>query len=336
MMQTLTAAKLDTSTKRDGPPEAFSKHLEKLATHVPEMAEPAAFYRAALPMLRAAESGIEPFCLPSETVRRKLGSGQPLLVGEDLPLDVEANQNLFLNLCHILERLPATGDAKAKGGKWSFHPIGRRQSDEQAERCRSARQIRRAVEQDELQLAEVWQALALGNWRRMELIAMDLELEPDILYLLAQNSLKPALRVWANELSQSVNLEQWQCGYCPMCGSLPVLAEIQGKEGARHLRCGLCGTGWPYPRLKCAFCASANYKSLGYISVEGEEEKYRLQTCEACRGYLKVVITYDSLSVDLLPLEDLATLHLDLIAVERQYARSGANTLASARVNDEW
>jgi FdhE protein len=87
------------------------------------------------------------------------------------------------------------------------------------------------------------------------------------------------------------------------------------------LRCGLCGAGWSYPRLQCAFCANTQHQSLGYLSVDGEEEKYRLQTCEVCRGYLKVVVTFDPIPVDLLPLEDLATLHLDLIAVERQYVR---------------
>jgi formate dehydrogenase maturation protein FdhE len=55
--------------------------------------------------------------------------------------------------------------------------------------------------------------------------------------------------------------------------------------------------------------------------VEGEEEKYRLQTCDVCRRYIKVVVTYDPIPVDLLLVEDLVTLHLDHIAGERDFAR---------------
>jgi FdhE protein len=99
------------------------------------------------------------------------------------------------------------------------------------------------------------------------------------------------------------------------------LGEIQGKEGGRRLRCAMCGADWPYPRLQCAFCANKEYQTLGYISLEGEDDKYRLQTCDRCHGYLKVVVTFDPTPIDQLAVEDLATLHLDLIAAEREFAR---------------
>jgi FdhE protein len=83
----------------------------------------------------------------------------------------------------------------------------------------------------------------------------------------------------------------------------------------------MCGADWPYPRLQCAFCATEDYKQLGYISIAGEEDKYRLQTCDKCRGYLKVVVTFDPTPIDQLSIEDLATLHLDLIAGEREFTR---------------
>jgi formate dehydrogenase maturation protein FdhE len=55
--------------------------------------------------------------------------------------------------------------------------------------------------------------------------------------------------------------------------------------------------------------------------VEDEASKYHLQTCDACRGYIKTVVTYDPIPVEELPLAELATLHLDQIARERQYRR---------------
>ncbi len=324
--------------KTDPQTEAVLKRLDDLAKRLPDLAEPAAFYRTALPALRAAQKNVEPFTLAAEAATRKLETGLPLLVGEDLPLDVEATRALFLRLCRIAETASPDGVAKPKTG-WGLRFAKRGQpaslklmeraqnGDGAALRAAAAGQIRRAVEGRDgtgdhplLDLPAVWAALAVGDWRRLELIAAGLQLDPELLRLLAQNSLKPALRVWAQGL-KNVDLDDWRRGQCPLCGSPPLLAEIQGKEGERRLRCGSCGASWHYPRLQCAFCANHDHKSLGYISVEGEEEKYRLQTCEACRGYLKIVVTYDPIPVDQLPVEDLATLHLDVIANEREYMR---------------
>jgi FdhE protein len=167
----------------------------------------------------------------------------------------------------------------------------------------------------------VWSALAAGDLRSVELAAHECQLEAELLRTLAQNSLKPAFRVWTRGFKSHVNLDDWRRGQCPLCGSPPIFAEIQGKEGARHLRCGMCGADWAYLRLKCAHCGNSDYKSLSYITVEGEEEKYSLQTCEVCHNYIKVIVTFEATPVDLLPVEDLVTLHLDLIAAERGYAR---------------
>jgi ribosomal protein S27AE len=322
----------------DAQTEAVLKRLDALAERAPDLAEPIAFYRAVLPALRAAQATVEAFTLTPEAAQRKLESGLPLLVGEDLPLDAETTRDLFLHLCRMTESLNASSNGNGKSTRkrnrsgWPFFARGRPDSlalmeqapagngDGAALRAAAA-QIRRAVEENELDLPAVWAALAMGDWGRLELAATGLRLDSELLRLLAHNSLKPALRVWAQGLKGVVDLDHWRRGQCPLCGSPPLLAEIQGKEGERRLRCGACGADWNYPRLKCAFCANQDYKSLGYISREGEEEKYRLQTCDQCRGYLKLVVTFDPTPVDLLPVEDLATLHLDLIANEREYLR---------------
>ncbi len=316
--------------KADPQTEALLKRLDDLVERWPDLAEPAAFYRAALPALRTAQKNIEPFTLDAGTAKHKLESGLPLLVGEDLPLDVEATRGLFLRLCRIVETVSPNGAAKPKTGRGLFQrgqldslKLMERADDGAALRAAAAEQIRRAVEKNELDLSAIWAALALGDWPRLELIATSLKLDAELLRLLAQNSLKPALRAWAQGL-KNVDLDDWRRGQCPLCGSPPLLAEIQGKEGERRLRCGVCGASWHYPRLQCALCNNQNYKQLGYITVEGEEEKYSLQTCDACRGYLKVAVTYDPIPVDQLPVEDLATLHLDLIAAEREYTRASA------------
>jgi FdhE protein len=277
--------------------EAALKRLDGLAKGNAPMTEAAAFYRAAIPALWESQQTVPFFTMNPAEAQRKLESGRPLLVDEALPLDGQATADFFLRLCRMVERSGASSQVTA------------------------ARQIRRMVAKNRLDLAELWQALAAGDRLTIERTAVRLKLDPNLLRILAQNSLKPALRTWAQHLVQLVNLDHWRRGHCPMCGSAPVLSEIQGKEGERRLRCSLCGTGWYYPRLQCPFCGLRGHKTLGYIAVEGEEEKYRLQTCDNCRQYTKVVVTFDPIQPDMLPVEELATLHLDHIAGERDFAR---------------
>lgn len=316
--------------KADPQTSALVRRLDELAKRLPDLAEPVAFWQQALPALREAQAQVEPFSLDAQVAKRKLDSGQPLLVGEDLPLDLDATRDLFLQLCRVVETVTVEGSRSSRS-VWSIFKGGKpdsiqlmervRNGDGAALRAAAARQIRQVVERNELDLAVVWAGLAAGEWRRLELLATSLQLDADLLRLLGQSSLQPALRVWAQGL-KDIEIDEWRRGHCPICGSPPLIAEIQGKEGERRLRCGSCGASWHYARLKCAFCGTSDHKSLGYISVEGEDEKYRVQTCDACRGYIKVVVTYDPTPVDLLTVEDLATVHLDFIAAERDYIRA--------------
>ena len=317
------------ATKASPQLEAALKRLDGLVQRTPEMAGAVAFYRAAIPLLSQAQQNVPAFTLDPAMAQQKLESGRPLLVDEDLPLDGQATAGLFLRLCRLVERAGAPDTSNRTG--WSL--FTRSKPDparllEQAQagngaalQAAAAGQIRRAVEQNQLELAEVWEALATGDGPRVEQTAVRLKLDPSLLQMLAQNSLKPALRAWAQNLGPIVDLDHWRRGHCPMCGSAPALSEIQGKEGERRLRCTMCGAGWYYPRLQCSFCGRRGHKTLGYIAVDGEEEKYRLQTCDSCHSYIKVVVTYDPIPVDLLLVEDLATLHLDHIANERNFTR---------------
>ena len=58
---------------------------------------------------------------------------------------------------------------------------------------------------------------------------------------------------------------------------------------------------------------------LGYFHVEDEEDRCRAATCDACRGYVKVVTSLSPLTAPQLLVADLATLHLDLVAAERGF-----------------
>jgi FdhE protein len=85
------------------------------------------------------------------------------------------------------------------------------------------------------------------------------------------------------------------------------------------LRCGLCASGWAVDRLLCPFCGSRDHEDLGYLYAEGDEHR-RAGTCERCRGYVKMLATLSAIPPAELPVHDLATLHLDMIALERGYS----------------
>ena len=112
----------------------------------------------------------------------------------------------------------------------------------------------------------------------------------------------------------------WDHGFCPVCGSWPLLGEFRGLEQTRFLRCGLCAAGWEFPRLRCPFCGTADHRQLGYFYAEAEEGKYRAATCAVCRGYVKMVSVLGELPPPRLLVMDLATMHLDLVAADRGYA----------------
>jgi FdhE protein len=316
-----------------------ARELDRLIERTPELAEAAAFHRAAVPLLRRYRRSVPPLAIEQNAVLRKLETGLPLLAGEALPFDQKAARTLFLDLCKIVERrgdpsfeernprevtpvVPANGKARSTRPLDAFSLWKRAQDgDEESLRAAAARQIRRALARGDLDISNVWEMVAGGDWRRLELTATGLKLDAELLKALARQCLMPAFQRWSQELQQKVDFTRWRRGYCPVCGSAPSFSEIQEKEGARRLRCGLCGAGWRYPHLKCAFCQNDDYKRLSNLSVEGEEEQYKVQACEACRGYIKIIKTYEPIPVDLLVVQDLATLHLDLIAAEHGYLR---------------
>ena len=97
------------------------------------------------------------------------------------------------------------------------------------------------------------------------------------------------------------------------------MAELK-SEGARFLVCSACGNEWRFNRLKCPFCENANHEKLRYFYTEKEGKAYRVDVCENCKRYIK---TIDTNEVDeVIPsLEDIGTLHLDILAQKEGYTK---------------
>src|SRR5262245_13847483 len=79
-------------------------------------------------------------------------------------------------------------------------------------------------------------------------------------------------------------------GACPACGGPPVASMVVGWKGAHGTRfcgCALCGTLWNVVRIKCTLCGST--KGISYQEVDGSGGIVKAETCEECRGYVKIL-----------------------------------------------
>jgi len=284
--------------------EEINRRLEDLAREKPELYEAVAFYRQILPVLKSAQERVLPFHLDKQKAVEKLEAGIPLLLGEELPFSQPAELGLLLEICRAVKDLPVE----------IGHGSIRSRVDE-------IRKIEDACEKGQVLLQPVFSAVLGGDSKRLHAAAQDLGLELPLFSLLVQNCLKPSLAAWAGGLSAGLDLSGWKRGRCPFCGDSPVFAELQGLQRACRLRCGRCGADWPFSRMQCAFCETRDYRVLGLIRFDERPENRWIQTCAACKSYLKMIITFEPTRADFLPIEDLATLSLDLAAGHHGYAR---------------
>ncbi len=276
--------------------------LDALCMEQPELASAAAYYRLVLPELKEAQVTVPPFAFDETRAVQKIEAGEPLLIGEDLPFTFPAISGLFERICECMEiAADITSD------------IERAQSPK-------INHIRRVMAARPGRLLSIIHASMGGDVAYLETLAKNLGMDLPLVQVVVQNCLKPYLHVWREGLA-AIDIGLWNKGNCPFCGNWPVLAELQGSQRARHLRCGLCGADWPYNRLQCVYCGTTDIKSLGLMQVGEEPLRLSIQTCDACHGYTKTVVALEPAHPDLLPVEDLATLSLDLIAGERGYRR---------------
>lgn len=153
----------------------------------------------------------------------------------------------------------------------------------------------------------------------LETVMRDFDVDRVILKFLIHHSVYPSLHAQADVLKDQINLKQWLRGYCPVCGSTPLMSQFLGG-GQRSYLCSFCGCEWFAERLKCPFCENTDHAKLHYFYEEGDES-HRVELCDACKHYIKTV---DTRKLDYEPdlqLEDIITIHLDILASEKGYKR---------------
>ena len=158
----------------------------------------------------------------------------------------------------------------------------------------------------------------LDNQGRISKLADRLNVPQEMLSLLFYLAIKPSLETGARKLADYLTDSQKNRGSCPICGSAPIIGELD-LEGNQWLHCGLCWYRWPVKRLACSFCIRDTDSPQEYIYAETEPE-YRVNLCSGCRHYLKVVDTRQLTRAFYAPLEQVASLHLDMLASQKGYS----------------
>ncbi|MFN8500179.1 MAG: formate dehydrogenase accessory protein FdhE [Anaerolineae bacterium] len=267
------------------------KALETLAREKSDLREAALVQRDIMLCQYRPTAPLSPWRPAADEVRVRVARGIPLLPGHEAAFDLSHAEGVFHALLKLVER--------------------RRETKAQA---RILHQLVR-----EPGVAQDWLLTTLaGDWDTLQGYAQ--RLDTPLLPSLLRWSIAPTLQAWVAANDPTLDLERWQMGYCPICGEWPALGEWRGVELTRRLRCGLCGGDWRAQRLRCPYCDTTDTALLGSFSAEGDA-RWRVETCGHCGGYVKTETTFAALPTLLLPVENLRSLYLDVLAEERGLRR---------------
>ena len=277
--------------------ERMKNRLKQCKKERNELAEILAFYDKELAAQHGAqeETPIPEIDLSVERIKLRIEQGFPLVDSGNFSVDNGSLERLFRRLCQLSKE---ENPVLASAGK----------------------ALLEALDSGTLDTGELSTAVLQNQVETVEGYAKDLEVPLPVLQALAKLSIQPSLLATVTSVAKATGLDRWRYGYCPICGGLPAIAALVGEEGKREALCSFCGHLWRLPRLGCPFCGTDKQEDLGYFFGEGDD-LYRVQVCEECKGYLKVVDTRKGGDPKALAVDDVVTTHLDLLAEEEGYQR---------------
>ena len=262
-----------------------------------DLEEITAFYERVLAAQYEAqeETPIPEIDLAAEQIKLKIEEGFPLIDSANFSVDKDSSESLFRRLCQLSKE---ENPVLASAGK----------------------ALLEAMDSGKLEAAELSAAVLQNHAETVERCAEDLAISLPVVQTLTKLSIQPSLLATVASLAKATDLDRWRHGYCPICGGLPAIAALIDEEGKRVGLCSFCGHLWNLLRLSCPFCGTDKQENLRYFFAEGDD-LYRVQVCEQCKGYLKVVDTRKGGDPKALAVDDVVTAHLDLLAEKEGYQR---------------
>ena len=238
--------------------------------------------------------------LEPEQAADKLRAGTPALRGEPVALPVAMLRPLVLRAC----------DDLAAGGAGDV-----------------ARRVRGCLDEGRIDVGSLLIASFDRNQNAIRIKAVHEGIAPDVLWLAAELAVGPAAYVAQRTLfapagagthsAMTGALAEWPHGYCPACGSWPAFGE--DPDRSRQLRCSFCGVGWRLRDPGCTYCGGAP-GHLTSLTTESDAAP-RAELCSGCGAYLKWLDLPEPTPFELLPVEDLASTPLDVLAVQKGFGR---------------
>lgn len=278
--------------------EKLKKRIQQLKKKRPGYKEILDFYQKVREEQEKVKpsSGIKPILLKKGWKDLLSREGFSLIERKDFPIDLETSIKLFRSLCKI----------------------GKEANPHMAEETKKIEEIlhQKRIDLEELLIEGVSES-------KIEDITNELRLDKKIFSFFIQQSIRPSIEAGVARLSNELETENWLKGFCPICGSLPYLSLLKEEVGKRFLFCSFCGYQWRIERLACPSCGNKEQESLQYFYAEGEEV-CRIDLCDKCHQYIKTIDMRKIEESDPI-LEDLATLHLDILASQKGYKRPVLN-----------
>lgn len=184
---------------------------------------------------------------------------------------------------------------------------------------KTARCLLGAVEGDTGFSKDLFSAVLADDTAALDDLSRQLSVSRNEMVMLAYLGMKPSIQLCAEqwETYRDGSVQDTQGG-CPICGSAPDLA-ILDDQGRRRLKCHFCQHTWEVKRMGCVFCGDRNNDHQQYFFSDPEKE-YRVDLCDACHSYIKVVDLRQMDRSFYAPLELVSTLHLDMQARRKGYS----------------
>jgi len=268
--------------------------LKELTRQRPQSGEIYAFYSGLCTFLQNNRAGWLSCSPELESWPARRQAGFPLLTRDALQIDTAQASRFVAALVNCLLELGQEGQAELQ-------------------------QIAKALAADNFPSEKLLIACLEKDRAPFAAAAEQLQTPSALLEYVCSTTLANGLQQWLTE-APPPQIDGWDEGYCPVCGAIPTMGELVGDEGQKKLHCSLCATSWGITRIKCSYCGNKKIDGLEYFTAEGETG-YRVDICRKCSCYLKVVDSRELGAGLPMDVEDINTMHLDLLAQKEGFAK---------------
>ena len=269
--------------------------IDRLARERPEYREILSVFREVFGYVAGKEeaTGIA-FAVPCVGGRAsRMAAGLPLVAPDAVRVDGAKASAFLAGLLAVMERVGTEGRGELAA-------------------------MGRALADGALDLTALFSACLARERGVLTGVAAAVSVSPPLLEFILEIPLKTALEDVAASVDPGA-FDGWMHGHCPVCGGRPAMDELVDEEGRRYLSCSGCFFKWPFKRLKCPYCGTEDPASLSYFAAG--DGPTRVGVCRGCARYIKTRDSRAGRADVPLEVEDLATLHLDLMASREGFER---------------